>query len=333
MTWLFLLACHPAEKSLHEPVEDEYQPAELEGIEQPADWQVPLDMPYLMAFHSCNVVQDNCGNPLNHQVHVAGAEQLDRWFLLDEIASFAGSVPDLLLRDGILYLYSLPELRRLDLRTGEWLATIYLEILDEDGLPMMYVDPSVTLDQQGRISLFFMLGAVGQDPATCGPEESSCRKEFYSATEEVGSLGSEFTLDTGIRMSIDISAGEIAADSDIFAGPDGFYQYVSRGQTVQVFFSTELRGSYTPVAAFSDGMLTAQAAGGIPAGDYDAQTQQFHVFVASQQGGSSVIRMASHNMMEQLLDDDFQTIIAGEDYFSEQHLVSSPGFWRNGAMQ
>lgn len=330
MIWFLLMSCDSPDKQV-ESVTSQQQQATVDQIEEtPQEWALPLDEPYIMAFHSCDTKQGECGNPLRHRVHVAVADELEDWFIVDDIPAFDGSVPDVLIRDGILYLYSLPELRRLDLRTGEWFPSVMLELYDENEQPILHVDPSVTLDEEGRIVLFFMAGVLGQDPATCGPEESSCSKDFYSATEQPGSIGTDFQIDPGLRMSISIGPGEIAADSDIFEGPDGFYQYVSRGQMVQLFYATDLRGSYTPVESLPNGMVTAQACGGVPSGYYDFEEQMFRVFVSSQQGSLSVIRMASHHLLQQLRDDDFQTILQGSDFFSEEHLVSSPGIWLNG---
>ena len=327
MFWLYILGCSGVEKEANTP--DELVEPAGEPSQEEEELAVPLMYRYLMAFHSCDTSQGECGNPQRHQVHIAGADAIDDWELLLEVPPFDGSVPDLLVRNDILYIYSLPELRRLDLKTGLWMEVVILELSDTEGEPLIYVDPSVTLDSQGRISLFFMEGIEGSDPATCAHDEESCTKYFYSATEDEGSLGAAFTLDEGVRMSIDLVAGEIAADSDIFEGPDGFYQYVSRGQNVQVFFSEDMKGDYTPLSLFPNGVLTSQASGGVPSGHYDSENDLFWTFVSTQNGPLSEIRLAIHSQQEQLTSSDFQTILTGPDYFSDYHLVSSPGFWPN----
>ena len=86
--------------------------------------------------------------------------------------------------------------------------------LDDAG----YVDPSLIVDDEGRIVLFFMHGLRGADPAQCLPGESSCVKYFGSATEVDGSDGKLFKLDDGYRTSITVGVGGHlgASDPDIF---------------------------------------------------------------------------------------------------------------------
>ena len=74
--------------------------------------------PYLLTFHTC-AVDDPCGNPLNHTVQLAGSDDGESWTVLDWFEPYVSSVPDVIVRDGILYVYALPELRRVDLETYE----------------------------------------------------------------------------------------------------------------------------------------------------------------------------------------------------------------------
>ena len=137
-----------------------------------------------------------------------------------------------------------------------------------------------------------------------------------------------YSVDDGVRIEIQLSDSQrIAADPDIFRGPDGYYQYVSRGQNIQVFFSSDLRGSYAPLHSLDDAILT-RGGGGVPAGHYDTDQGLFFTFVtAAFDGAMSDIRLATHHSLDTLIErDSFDTVISGGQLFSESHLVASPGF-------
>ena len=315
----FLFACTPIDDTPTKTPED----TEAETI----DYVVQFDDSYLMAFQSCDTLVNDCGNPRSHTVHVAGSEDGYQWELLTEIPSFDSSVPDIIIRDDILYIFALPELRRLNLQTGEWMETVSPQVFNQDGVQIMHVDPSLFIDDDNNIVLFFMEGQEGVNPATCPTGDLDCSKYFLSATEEPGSQGSVYFMDDGVRMEIQLSSAQrIAADPDIFHGPDGYYQYVSRGQNIQVFFSTELRGTYQSLSGLDDGILT-RGGGGVPAGYYDAEQGLFYTFVTtSVDGAISEIRLATHPSLDTPIErDSFETIISGAQLFSEGHLVASPG--------
>ena len=134
---------------------------------------------------------------------------------------------------------------------------------------------SLFVDDENNLVLFFMEAQEGVNPATCPLGNLDCSKYFLSATEVSGSQGSVYSIDDGVRIEIQLSDSQrIAADPDIFRGPDGYYQYVSRGQNIQVFFSPDLRGTYHPLSTLDDGILT-RGGGGVPAGHYDFEQDLF----------------------------------------------------------
>ncbi len=320
MVWLVFWSCSVDIESKHTV----FTPGDTATV----DVGPPFGYPYLLTFHSCNVAQSNCGDPSTHLVYLAGSTDGLEWDIIPEMNPFPSSVPDVVIRDDVLYVMGLPQLQRMDLKTGIWMETVYPQIFDGTEF-IMHVDPSMYVDEQNRIVLFFMEGIEGSDPATCPPGETVCTKYFLSATEVPGSMGTLFSLDEGIRMSIELNETQrIAADPDIFAGPDGFYQYVSRGQNTQVFYSDNLRGAYSPVATLNDAILS-MGGGGVPAGYFDLQDFVYWTFVTTNvDGGYTDIRLAQHStLLEQLRYDDFDTILSGPEHLTNDHLVSSPGFF------
>lgn len=320
-----LFACAPPYSGIDTTHEDTgvdtIAPQEIENV-------IEFEYEYLMTFHSCDAVQNDCGNPMAHEVHLAGSHNGYDWSLVPEVPSFNSSVPDIIIRDEILYIFALPSLMRLDLRSGLWLETIQPQVLDQTGAPVLHVDPSLFIDEDNNIVLFFMEGQEGFNPATCPLGDPNCIKYFFSATEVSDSQGSQFIVDEGIRMEIQLSESQkIAADPDIFEGPDGYYQYVSRGQNIQVFFSTELRGAYLPLDTLDEGILT-RGGGGVPAGHYDSEQELYFTFVTRNSGeGQTDIRLAMHDSLDTPLErEGFEIVISGETFFSEAHVVASPGF-------
>ena len=79
------------------------------------------EAPYLLAFHSCDSARLDCGDPRNHSVHIAESDNLYDLELTD-IPIVQGSVPDMALIKGELWLYAFHWLQRYDLLAGEWTA-------------------------------------------------------------------------------------------------------------------------------------------------------------------------------------------------------------------
>jgi hypothetical protein len=286
-----------------------------------AIFAVPDD-PYLLSLHTCPFSEESCGNPMNHTVRVAGSEDGATWRLLEEIEPFSGSVPDLLVRDGILYIYSLPELRRIDLSDDSLLPTTELTFLTRNGDPsdVLHADPSMILDEAGNIVMFFLEGSEDSDPASC--PQTPCTKRILSATEVSGSQGTVFTVDEGARLEVVITddGPSRLSDPDIFAGPDGFVLLVSRGQSVRVYTSETLRGDY--VALSLDNLTPGT--GGVPAGGYI--DGRYWLYVSVDAGGTSDIQWAALEGIELVLPDDALSPIVLEGLEGDL-LMASPGFW------
>lgn len=293
---------------------------------------------YVMAFHACDTAVDTCSQPVNHDTYVAQSDDGISWTLLSGYTAFDGSVPDLIRRDDVLYVYAVDSmlnqlvLRRYHITAGTWDETVSVTVLDENGEAELLVDPSLIIDEDGKLVLFYLNPAsMGGDPAMCESGETSCTKTFRSATEQ-DTDGAEFVADSGNRLELTISSSSSASDPDIFEGPEGFVLYISRGSSVQVFTATSLRDTYEVMDdGLSDGYLVTNL-GGIPSGYYSESDATFSTYVHSNDGDLQIIRRATHTSLATALDEtDFTTVITG-DSFSElgsTFTVASPGFAPN----
>ena len=137
----------------------------------------PLDWPFWMTFHSCGIDED-CGNPHNHMVHLSVSQDSYDWELID-IPSVAGSVPDLFFRNNKLYLYAMHYLYRYDLENLEWEEREVVEVYDTEGNFGYHVDPNPILDEEGNLYMAFLYNDQAGDPAGC--QEHPCQKSFRIA--------------------------------------------------------------------------------------------------------------------------------------------------------
>lgn len=311
--------------------------AEIEPSLTPLEPQVSKPLPkispvltakYLMAFHACDSVKANCNDPRNHEIYIAQSEDGINWDPIPGYRPYKGSVPDLIRRDNTLYVYSPGQLRRYHIDTDTWEDPIQLGVMDSAGKFELFVDPSPVLDNNGQIVLFYLVGQMGGDPARCLAGEPSCTKFFRSATEVPGSDGASFNADSGNRLEIPIASQETASDPDIFKGPSGFILYISRGPSVQVFSSADMRGTYQKASNLPDGILVDKL-GGIPAGHYDSATGVYWTYVHAAQGSppiSSIRRATNLNLNMQV--SEFSTVLSGStfDGLTSSYRVESPGF-------
>ncbi len=284
------------------------------------------DDPYLMAFHTCDPDQDACGDPMSHQVHVAGSDDGFHWTELAEVDPFPSSVPDLIVRDSVLYVYGLPQLRRFDLRTWDVQPLLALEILDQDGEEVFHADPSMVLGDDGLFVMFFLEGLQGEDPSGCPGDDYPCTKRILSATEVAGSDGHEFRVDDGARLEVPVedTSGRVS-DPDLVEGPEGWRMLLSRGQNVQVYGADTLRGTY---AAVSELELN-RGSGGVPAGQYIAESDLWWLYVTSHVGEDlSEIRFAELDTLDEKMDDDLLEAVAiTPEGYQGVLQVASPGIW------
>ncbi len=273
----------------------------------------PLDITgqYLMAFHACDTATTECRDPRNHQVYLAQSGDGAQWIIVPGWTPYAGSVPDVIRRGKILYIYTPGRLVRYHLDTGIFEGPMEVTVSGTQG----FVDPSAFVDDQGRLVLFFLYGQFGGDPAGCLPQETTCEKRFGSATEVEGSDGASFTVDEGNRATITLStSGGIlsASDPDIFFDGAQYVLYGAYGPSTSVWTSPELRGTYTQVSTLPDGMLS-NGTGGVAAGYFDPITQQYWTFAhAPKQNQATSIRRAAHaDFSQQLSESGWSVVISG----------------------
>jgi hypothetical protein len=296
-----------------------------------------LPSPYLLAFHACDTATTstglsagtNCSDPRNHRVYLAQSDDGANWSLVPGWTTHSGSVPDVIRRGDTLYVYTPGQVRRYRFSTNTWEDPVQVTLTDPEANGM-FVDPSPFVDNQGRLVLFYLLGAIGQDPAGCAPGETTCVKHFHSATEVADSDGTAFVAESGDRVQITISPSNpsSASDPDIFYDGSRYVLYISRGANVQVYTSLTLHGSYTLSTNLPDGYLTH--GGGVPAGHFESATARYWTYVHTPQG---VIRRAVHASLDvPLADGDFITVLSGSSIgLGASYRVESPGFAVNTA--
>jgi len=292
---------------------------------------------YLMAFHACNTATTDCNDPQNHMVYVAQSDDGASWSPVPGYVAYSGSVPDLVRRENVLYVYSPGIVRRYRIDMDAWEDPVPVRLTGSNGSSEEFVDPSAWVDEEGRIVLFYMVGMRGGDPAQCAPGQMTCTKIFRSATEVEGGDGADFLADEGNRVEIQISYQPMgsenfwmgtASDPDIFNDTNGYVLYISRGNSVQVFTSNELRGSYVVASSLPNGLLSSNL-GGIASGYYDAGSGKYWTYVHSNQAGTAEIMRAVHSSIASpLTQGQFSTIISGATFpgLGSTYRVESPGF-------
>ncbi len=287
-----------------------------------------VSAPYLMAFHACDSAGGaDCHNPQNHMVYLAGSDDGENWSLIPGWEPYSSSVPDVIRRGDTLYIYTPGQLVRYNLNTDTQEAPVQVDI---PGLSGGFVDPSLIVDEDGRLVMFFLYGQMGMDPAGCSASETSCVREIGSATEVQGSDGSEFTLDEGQRASATIDPSsqiKSFSDPDIFFDGGQYVLYISHGPSTSVWVSKDLHGEYVQEPSLPQGMLTTNT-GGVPAGYFDPANGEYWTYAHVDLQGQTIIRRAIHpDLYKPLNEADFDTVITGESIgLGASFIVASPGF-------
>lgn len=294
-----------------------------------------LNGKYIMAFHACNIATVDCRDPRNHEVYIAQSDDGINWSPLSGYTPYSGSVPDLVRRGNMLYVYTPGQVRRYQIDTNTWkdAAPVSVSIKHGDGTTdQLFVDPCPILDENGKIVLFYLVGQLGGDPAQCQSGQSSCTKIFRSATEVSGSDGVSFLDDNGNRAEITINSPGNASDPDIFKGPDGYIMYIARDGGVQALHSADMRGRYENISGLPNGMLVSTGSGSVPSGYYDGTTGQYWTYVHTNEGNVTTIKRAVTSAVNtQIPSSSFTTIISGSTFpgLGSSYRVESPGFALN----
>ena len=280
-----------------------------------------IDGAYLMTFLACDNESVDCSKPINHQVFLAQSDDGANWSLVPGWEPYTGSVPDVIRRGDTLYIYTPGFVRRYRFSTDTWESPVpvILDDADADG----FVDPSLIVDDSGRLVLFYLPGIRGQDPAQCAPGETSCMKYIRSATEVAGSDGTRFVVEPGNRVEILVTDPPTASDPDIFYDGTRYVLYVTRGPNVKVYTSDTLHGAYQPWSQLpDDGNLTSAAS--IPAGYYDRTTEAYWTY-GNRQG--TIYRAVHATIDAPLSFADFLPVLDGAGVgLGASYGVGSPGF-------
>jgi hypothetical protein len=293
---------------------------------------------YLLTFHACDratLGEQACRDTRNHRIYLTQSNDGASWSLVPGWKPYTGSVPDPIRRGDTIYIYSRDDLTlhsgvvsRYHLDTGVLDPPVAVQVTGL-GTPGGFVDPSLILGSDGKLVLFFLPLVAGTNPAGCQPSENPCIKHFQSATEIAGSDGARFTLDSGDRLTMNLTEGGLstASDPDIFGTGSGYVLYISSGPSTLAFTSTSLRGSYAQVSTL------AQNTGGIASGYFDVQTQRYWTYAHVSRDGAQVIRRAVHpNLTSQLQESDWSTVLSGASIgLGAGFDVESPGFAVNTA--
>jgi hypothetical protein len=281
-----------------------------------------------MALHACDRSVTNCSDPLNHSVYLVESDDGAAWRVVPGWKPYSGSVPDVIRRGNTLYVFSAGQnpLVRYRLDTGVIGPPAAVSL---PGLEVGFADPSLILDGQDRLVLFFLPGKKGGDPAGCAPGQPTCLQRFASATEIPGSDGTRFQLDDGDRATVSLGGpGEpvSASDPDIFYDGNRYVLYLSHGPSISVWTSPDLRGTFRKQADLSAGT------GGVPSGYFDPASQRYWTYAHTARSGVAVIRRAVHSSLSRLLNEsDWKTVIAGPSLgLSPTTNVESPGFAVSG---
>lgn len=277
---------------------------------------------YIMAVHTCTT----CGDPSFHTTRILESNDGSSWTQIPGSGfTFAGSVPEPIIRGDKLYVYTPGKVNIYNAGTNTWedigaSATIYTD--HTKTTTVSYVDPSAIVDGFGKINLFFLnsTGIVG-DPAICS--SYPCTKFFDSAIEIEGSNGKEFILTPGHRLSLTISSGS-ASDPDIYYDGTNYYLYISRGTSTYAYYSSSLNGVYNIVSSLPGGEGLLTSSGGIPCGYYNASGSEYWTYVHS--GSTTEVKRKVHSDFTSTLSG-FTTVV---DYstlgLSSGTSVASPGF-------
>lgn len=284
----------------------------------------PFTKKYIMSFHSCDVSQ--CNGPQDHTVQLAESDDGSSWTLVPNFPTYQGSVPDVIIRNNELYLYTPGGVKRYDYNTDTWDSqTSGVSIKDSANNSVNFVDPSAFIDSSGNLVLIFMnsTGYTG-DPAQCNPYP--CTKYFDSATEVSGSNGTQFIKESGHRFSITLSSGT-ASDPDVYFDGSKYVLYISKGSSTYAYYSSSLHGSYQALPNLSNGLLTNN--GGIPCGYYDGVSKAYWTYVHASSGNTTEIKQCIHADFNTTISN-FTTVISGSLMgLGSNFKTESPGFTEN----
>ncbi|HLG03912.1 MAG TPA: T9SS type A sorting domain-containing protein [Bacteroidia bacterium] len=278
-----------------------------------------------MAFHTCD---QPCNGPLDHVVQMAESDDGTIWTAVPNFPAYSGSVADPVIRGNKLYIYTPGNVRRYDNSSGTWETNpSQVSVVDTNGNPVQFVDPSAFIDSSGNIVLFFLnsTGMTG-DPAGCPGNIYPCIKYFNSAVEIPSSDGTQFVMQPGNRFTVTLQNGT-ASDPDIFFDGTQYIMYISRGQQTEATYASTLHGTYADFNALPSGIIVQQ--GGIGCGFFDNLSGQYWTYTHTNVSGNTVIRQSVHSGFTSQATNYTTVITAALVGLPSTSTAESPGICEN----
>ncbi len=281
---------------------------------------------YVMSFHSC--LSTSCGlGPVAHSVQLAESNDGINWSMIPGYTSYSGSVPDVIMRNNYLYIYTPGKVKRYNALTSTWDAVpVNVSIIDQNSVNVNYVDPSAYIDQNGSLVLVFLnSNGITGDPAICST--TPCVRNFDSAIEVAGSNGTQFIKQPGSRISLTVTGVNAPTDPDVFFDGTNYFIYVTEGLLTKCYKSTSLHGSYSALTTLPLGNILTPSIG-IPCGMYVSSASKYYSYGHSAISGGIEIKGAIHSTFT--TQPTYTTLITGATIgLGSQYSVASPGICSN----
>ena len=150
-----------------------------------------------------------------------------------------------------------------------------------------FVDPSLIHNPiTGELFLYYLPGIIGSNPAGC-PDSDGDGDDDYPCTKYIRSAVTALSNDSmyvinGDRVEKEISSGTFSDPDIITDGTGTYFLYVSEGQSVRVYTTDELGGTFVEQGLASNGQ------GGVPSGIHFSENE-FGLFVTTGGGISKGI--------------------------------------------
>ena len=150
-----------------------------------------------------------------------------------------------------------------------------------------------------------------------------CTKNFKSATEVSGSNGTQFVVNSGTRLSINLNANT-ASDPDIYYDGTRYILYISSGTNTLAYTAASLHGTYTAVTTLNNAVLTNE--GGIGCGYFDPTTNNYWTYVHTNAGE---IKLKVHSSINSSISGLSMVINYATAGLASGSLAQSPGICKN----
>lgn len=276
---------------------------------------------YLIAFAGCEA---DCRDQKQSKIYLAHSSDAQQWQIAETWQSLDGTTPSLIRRGQTIYVYYADHVIKWDLMSGtQMIANV--EISDEASNNLhAFADPSLTMDDNGRLVLFFLsvdrppVWALSPEergclqgenhcpgdlkptpaagPGSCPAGASRCQRTILSAIEVPESDGTQFRLQAGERVRATVPGGGYFGASAVWRDTSDYILYARRNAQVEAYVSSQLNGEFRHRATI------AGATGA--SGYYDPISQRYWTFITD----DSTIKRAIHPTLAALSPGAFKAI-------------------------